>query len=189
MELVIAKKDAVVSQVLEKVFLALFFVAAISLGAFVRVPLPFTPVPLTLQTFFVLLSAACLGLKWSVSVQVAYILLGVIGLPVFTGANAGVFYLTGPTAGYIFGFIVAAAFISLFLKSLGKNFILVVCLFCIADLFLLLCGALWLKISLRISLMHSFLIGLVPFIVGDIFKAFLSASLFWAIRPRIKSIQ
>ncbi|MDD5729871.1 MAG: biotin transporter BioY, partial [Candidatus Omnitrophica bacterium] len=121
------------------------FVTLISLGAFVRLPLPFTPVPLTLQTFFVLLSAAFLGANLGAATQVTYIMLGVLGLPVFTGAGAGLLYFAGPTSGYILGFIVASLFLGRALKYSGNNMAQITALFIAADLIILFCGVLWLK--------------------------------------------
>ncbi|MBU1869504.1 MAG: biotin transporter BioY [Candidatus Omnitrophica bacterium] len=78
------------------VFISVLF---ISLGAFIRVPLPFTPVPITLQTFFVLLSAAFLGARLGATAQVIYVFLGISGIPLFTGAGNSALYLFGPTGG------------------------------------------------------------------------------------------
>lgn len=182
------RKDVGLNKVLDKSVLAFFFIIGISLGAFVRIPLPFTPVPLTLQTFFVLLCAACLGMRWSLFVQSVYLFLGIAGLPVFAGANSGLWYLLGPTAGYLLGFVLAAVFISLLSKYSRDCFALTLGLFLLADVLLLLCGALWLKVSLQINLMHSLLIGFFPFLAGDALKAFFAAFLFWKIRSRISSI-
>ncbi len=163
-----------------------FFVTAITLSAFVRIPLPFTPVPLTLQTFFVLLSGAFLGLRLGAFTQILYILLGIIGVPVFTGTLTGLLYLSGPTAGYLFGFIAAAVFTASFVKYAKGNLLAVIFIFCFADMLLLFCGATWLKLSLQISWVKSIFIGFIPFLLGDIIKASLAALLFWKLRTRIK---
>src|SRR5512137_1746469 len=81
------------------------------LGAFVRIPIPWSPVPLTLQTFFVLLSGACLGRRLGAVSQVCYVLVGIAGLPVFSQAGSGLLYLAGPTGGYLAGFIAASLWI------------------------------------------------------------------------------
>ena len=84
------------------------FVVLTSIGAFVRAYLPFTPVPITLQTFFVLLSGAFLGSVWGASAMGIYLLIGICGFPVFASASSGLFCLLGPTGGYLIGFVVAA---------------------------------------------------------------------------------
>jgi biotin transport system substrate-specific component len=82
---------------------------AISANSFVY--LPFTPVPITIQVLTVLLSGLFLGSRWALASQTIYILMGIMGLPVFSGFKNGAALLTGPTVGYIIGFI-AAAFVT-----------------------------------------------------------------------------
>src|SRR5262245_52763921 len=77
-------------------------------GAKVAVPLPFTPVPGTLQTLAVLLAGAMLGARAGAASQMAYLVMGLAGLPVFALPGAGPAYFLGPTGGYLVGFILAA---------------------------------------------------------------------------------
>ena len=85
---------------------ASMFGALTAVGAYIMIPLP--PVPITLQTLFVNLAGALLGGYLGALSQVVYILLGVIGLPVFAGGKAGAGVLLGPTGGYLIGFVVGA---------------------------------------------------------------------------------
>ena len=85
---------------------ASMFGALTALGAFIMIPLP--PVPVTLQTLFVDLAGALLGGYLGAMSQVVYILLGVVGLPIFAGGKAGAGVLIGPTGGYLFGFVAGA---------------------------------------------------------------------------------
>ena len=80
----------------------------VALSAQIRVSLPFTPVPITGQTFGVLLVGALLGARRGALSLVAYLVEGAAGLPVFAGGAAGVQYLVGPTSGYLVGFVAAA---------------------------------------------------------------------------------
>ena len=82
------------------------FAALTAIGAWISIPIP--PVPFTFQVLFVLLAGAVLGSARGGLSQIVYVLLGVIGLPVFAGGASGPGVLFGPTGGYIFGFIVAA---------------------------------------------------------------------------------
>ncbi len=182
----ILSREVISSKTILRALGVIFFVLTITLSAFVRIPLPFTPVPLTLQTFFVLLSGAFLGIRLGVFTQIVYILLGVIGIPVFTGTLTGLVYLTGPTAGYLFGFMVATIFVASLIKYAKNNLFLIIAIFCIADLLLLLCGSTWLKISLHLNWARSLFIGFIPFLIGDILKASLAAVLFWKLKPGIK---
>ncbi|MBN2831014.1 MAG: biotin transporter BioY [Candidatus Omnitrophica bacterium] len=184
----ILKKEVIVNRVILKSLAVVFFVTAISLGAFVRIPLAFTPVPLTLQTFFVLLSAGLLGLRLGLLVQLTYIFLGVTGVSVFTGISTGLIYFLGPTAGYLFGFIAATIFIARFIKYSRGNIYSTMGVFFLANLLLLLCGVIWLKMSLHLDWIKSFAIGFIPFLPGDTLKVTLAAFLLLKIKPRIKSI-
>jgi biotin transport system substrate-specific component len=87
----------------------LLFALLTALGAYVEVPLPGTPVPVTLQTLVVSLAGALLGARLGAMSQAAYVLAGALGAPVFAGGVAGVAHLFGPTGGYLLAFPLAAA--------------------------------------------------------------------------------
>src|SRR3989344_6465707 len=109
------------SQIKGMVFAALF-AALTGAVAWFKIPLPFTPVPITLQTLMVLLSGAMLGPYYGTLSMIIYLILGVIGLPVFAGGSSGVAALFGPTGGYLFSYPVAAFVVGLFAaKSTGKG--------------------------------------------------------------------
>jgi len=184
----ILSKEIVVNKSASRVIGVMAFVILTALGAFVRLPLPFTPVPITLQTFFVLLSGAFLGSRLGAASQLGYILLGIAGLPIFTNAGSGLFYLFGPTGGYIFGFILAGYFIGRFIKYRQKNFISLFCLFCLADFLLLLSGVVWLKVIFGYRLSRLFLIGFIPFLPGDLIKAWAASFIYWKLKARIKEV-
>lgn len=184
----VLRREIVLDKVIVRIFAVLFFIIAITLGAFVRIPLPFTPVPLTMQTFFVLLSAAFLGMKLGLFIQLSYIFLGFIGIPVFTGESAGLTYFFNPTAGYLLGFVLATIFIASTVNCCKNNFILISLIFCLASALLLLSGVIWLKLSLHLSWLNSFLMGFVPFVPTDLAKSVLAAALFCKLKPRVSSI-
>jgi biotin transport system substrate-specific component len=156
-------------------------------GAFVRIFLPFSPVPLTLQTFFVLLGAAALGNNRGVIVQLVYVFLGIAGLPVFSAAGSGLSYLAGPTAGYLFGFIAASLFMGQVLKRL-KNRLLILLVFLAADAIILGLGSLWLKAFLKCSFYQAWAMGVMPFIPGDLCKAAAAFLIYQKIKVRCKEI-
>jgi len=183
----ILKKEIVLSKSSSRVICAVIFLILTVLGAFVRVPLPFTPVPVTLQTFFVLLSGALLGSGFGAMVQMSYIFLGIAGIPVFTGAGSGFLYLFGPTGGYLAGFILAVLFLGRAIKH-SNNLLTVFGLFCFADFILLFCGALWLKVLLGCGITKALFIGVLPFIPGDIVKALVASGLYLKLKPRLKEI-
>jgi len=181
----ILRREIIVNRATLRVIGVALFVILTSLGAFVRIPLPFTPVPVTLQTFFVLLGAASLGSGLGALVQASYILLGVSGLTIFTGAGSGLLYLFGPTGGYLFGFVLASLFIGRLIKY-AKNSFLLFGTFCAADFILLLTGTIWLKFILGCTFTKALLIGLTPFIPGDILKALAASGIYLKLRSRME---
>lgn len=182
----IINKELIIDKKICRVAAVGVFIVLTALSAFVRIPLPFTPVPLTLQTFFVLLSGALLGRKLGAFTQVSYMLLGLAGQQVFTGSGSGSLYLLGPTGGYIIGFILAAYFSGSFLTGKEKSSAYVFLKLLSADLIILLSGTLWLKTSLSCSLSKAFLLGFLPFLFGDILKVILATAVYKKIHLRIK---
>jgi len=184
----VLKRELIANKQLCRLLAVFFAVTLISLGAFVRIPLPFTPVPLTLQTFFVLLSAGLLSRRLGLTAQLSYVLLGVLGLPVFAGAASGLIYLISPTAGYLLGFILAALFISAALKRVRNNLAALLMVFGAGSMIILLSGSIWLKISLGLSLVQALVIGCLPFIPGDILKIIAVTFVYRKLKGRAQEI-
>lgn len=170
--------EIVLSKIMVKTLAALTFIALITLGAYVKVPLPFTPIPITLQTFFVILSAVCLGAKWGTLSQLGYLFLGYLGLPIFTNASSGFFVFMGPTGGYLIGFVISVYVIGRLIR-IKDNFKWSFFVLFIGALIILFSGTLWLKIIIGLDFKKSFLIGFIPFLPGDILKV-ISASYFYS---------
>jgi biotin transport system substrate-specific component len=149
------------------IVLGTLFVAVL---AQVKIPLPFTPVPLTGQTFAVLLVGATLGSKRGAASMVLYIALGALGLPVFAGGASGIAYLSGATLGYLVGFVIAAAAIGgLAERGLERSIHTSILPFLIGTVMIYICGIAWLAIVLR-SFDQAITAGLLPFLVGDAIK-------------------
>ena len=142
----------------------------VALLAQVKIPLSFTPVPLTGQTFAVLLVAATLGSKRGAASMAFYIGLGAIGLPVFAGGAAGMAYLSGATLGYLIGFILAAYVIGLLAeRGLERSLRTSVIPFLVGTVIIYACGVSWLAVILG-SYGKAFATGLIPFVIGDVIK-------------------
>jgi len=165
----IAATAVPVPVLMDRVLLSLFFVLATGLGAFVEVPLPFTPVPLTLQTFFVLLGATLLARGWSVGANATYLGAGAAGAAFFAGGAAGLSHLWGPTAGYLWAFVPAAALVSsLWGRCRGSASRLA--LLAAADLLILVSGASALALFLHLTPSQAFAMGVAPFLPGEALK-------------------
>jgi len=145
------------------------FSLVIALGAQIAIPLPFTPVPVTLQTLAVLLAGCLLGSGRGALAVIAYVAEGCAGLPVFSGGTAGVAHLLGPTGGYLVGFVAAAYLVGLLaenglpLNPLGSLLTLAV-----GSLVLYVPGLLWLGIYTGFGRVLT--LGFLPFAVGDALK-------------------
>ena len=149
------------------IVLGALFVAAL---AQVKIALPFTPVPLTGQTFGVLLVGAVLGSKRGAASMALYIALGALGLPVFAGGESGIAYLSGATLGYLIGFVLAAYATGLLAeRGLERNVRTSLIPFLIGTLIIYICGVTWLAILLG-SFDKAIAAGLLPFLIGDAIK-------------------
>jgi biotin transport system substrate-specific component len=147
------------------------FVAAL---AQVKIPLPFTPVPLTGQTFAVLLVGAMLGSKRGVASLALYTLMGAVGLPFFAGGASGLAYLSGPTLGYLIGFVVAAYAVGTVAEwGLERSVRTSPVPFLAGTLVIYIFGAGWLAILFGIE--KALTLGVLPFIIGDAIKLVLAA--------------
>src|SRR3979411_2948546 len=156
-----------------KLVLVLAGSALIALAAQIRIPLPFSPVPVTGQTFAVLLVAAALG-RLGVASGLAYLVEGAFGLPVFAGGATGLAYMGGPTGGYLVGFVLAAVIVGAAAeREWDRRFATSLLVMFLGEGAILQCGVAWLaRFPLSVSPWQA---GLIPFIPGDIFKMVLAA--------------
>lgn len=181
----------------EKIFFSVFFAAAVAVSAQIRIPLPFTPVPITMQTVAIFTGAVILGRYWGGIGFIFYILLGMAGLPVFTGFKSGVSALIGPTGGYLAGFAISAFLIGhltdkfVNLRKPHNLFIIMMILnFAIVHITGMTQLYLWMDFASgrHFGLKELFFIGSFPFITGDIVKIFISAMIASALSPDKKII-
>lgn len=143
----------------------------VALLAQVRIPLGFTPVPITLQTFGVVLVGAGLGAGRGALSLFLYVLLGAVGLPFYAGGQGGLEHAFGSTSGYLVGFVLAAGLVG-WLARLGadrkvwKAFLA----FQLGSLVIFACGLTGLALTLGISFPEAAKLGWLPFVPGDLVK-------------------
>jgi biotin transport system substrate-specific component len=180
-------------EVYYKLILAASFACITGLLAQVRFYLPWSPVPITGQTFAVLLSAVVLGKWWGGISQGMYIGIGVAGIPWFAGGNAGLAYLAGPTGGYLIGFMVAAFFLGYYVDRYIKSrkFFIMFGLMVFASFVIVygfgllqLYGWLVLVKGTSIGLWELLMMGAIPFILGDLTKIAIASALAGGITPK-----
>jgi len=162
-----------------KLLMSLMMACFTGLMAQIIIPLPWTPVPITAQTFAVLCSGLLLGKKYGCLSQILYVVLGVAFIPWFGGMTGGVEVLLGSTGGFLIGFIIASYFIGYITEKYAKarNFTRMAIVIGIANFALIyipgLAGlALWFNLTqgASIGIVDLLMMGLVPFILGDIVK-------------------
>ena len=151
-------------------FLSLGFAIVTALSAQVRIVIPISPVPITGQTFVVLLSGLILGSTFGAISMLMYLFIGMSGLPFFSAGVAGLAILKSPTIGYIIGFFLAAYVIGVF----ATKPILAILL---GSLTIYIAGVSGLMIILNTSLSNAIAIGVIPFLIGDAIKSMLAMGL------------
>jgi biotin transport system substrate-specific component len=158
------------------ILLGSFFLAVCS-----WISIPMIPVPVTMQTFSVLVLGAMCGWRLAFSASLVYLAEGVLGLPVFAGGASGAHHLLGPTGGYLISFPIAAALVG-YLAEKGW----MVGLFRLAGVMLLGHGLILTLgtayLATKIGMAHALAVGFAPFVLGSILKAALAASIIEAVR-------
>ncbi|MGH7476511.1 MAG: biotin transporter BioY [Longimicrobiales bacterium] len=175
--------ELVPSRALRRAMAVLVFALLTALGAFVSVPLPGTPVPVSLQTLFVSVSGVLLGARLGALAQVAYLAAGIAGLPVFTGGGAGPGHLLGPTGGYLIAFPAAAYVTGWLAPRAGRSRALLGVAIAIGTLVVFAGGVAQLALLLG-DLSEALRLGLVPFLAGDAVKILLALLIALPLRDR-----
>src|SRR3954466_10782858 len=155
--------------------------ALMALSAKVNLPLPY--VPMTLQTLVVLMIGAAYGWRLGSATMIASLAEGALGLPVFAGPVGGLAPLVGPTAGYLYGFVLAAL-VTGWLSERGwdRSVPLLFVAMGLGHILILGAGFTWLAFGMKLGVDKAWLVGIVPFIAASLVKNALGAALVPAIR-------
>jgi biotin transport system substrate-specific component len=153
-----------------------------------QIAIPIGPVPITGQTFAVLLTGALLGSRLGAAALIAYLIEGATGLPFFAGGSGGLAHILGPTGGYLVAFP-AAAFITGAFAEHGwdKRFITAVAAMFVGSIVIIFVGAAWFPVLTHTAPLLALRVGVAPFIIGDIVKILLAAAVLpsgWALLKR-----
>jgi biotin transport system substrate-specific component len=156
------------SKIIKNVFLAL--IGTIFLAVSSKIKIPFYPVPMTMQTLVVLFLGITLGWKLGVATVILYLFEGIIGLPVFSGSpekGVGIVYFSGPTMGYLIGFLFTVYFAGSF--NFNKNFFIKFLQLVFSVSFIYIFGILWLGTLIGWE-KPLFQLGVQPFLLAELFK-------------------
>lgn len=171
--------------------MAALFAAVTGVCSWIAIPLPFTPVPVTLATLSVLMAGSLLGFRYGSLSIIIYVLIGMIGAPVFTAGSSGLGVLAGPTGGYIIGYIIAAAITGLLIdnftkKATGKKeYLFMAVAMVVATVACYLVGTIWFCFVSSTHFIAALLMCVVPFLAGDALKIVAAILLTKKIRPHM----
>ena len=174
------RRDSRSRAFIQDAVLVVGFALLTAIAAQIEIPLGFTPVPLTGQTFAVLLSGAVLGMRRGALSQLVYWFAGLTGLPFYSGGAGGWEKGTGATMGYLIGFVVASGAIGyLAEKKHDRNFATSLPAMLLGSTIIYAFGAAWLSFHLNLPLangeQNAISLGVAPFLVGDSLKALVPA--------------
>ncbi|MDR2068344.1 MAG: biotin transporter BioY [Spirochaetaceae bacterium] len=168
--------------------MAALFAALIAAGAFISIPLPFSPVPVTLQNLFALLSGLILGPLPGGAAAALFLLAGALGVPVFSGAVGGFAHFFGPTGGFLLGYLLAAltaGFIAGRPRGNRQASLLRIILAVLAGfLVVYVPGVIRLKVVLDTDWGKALAVGFIPFAIGDTLKGIAAV----LIAPRLRRV-
>lgn len=152
------------------------------------IPIPISPVPITLTNLVLLISIYVLGWKDAAISFLVYLLLGAFGLPVFSGFAGGLGKIAGPTGGYLIGFIFMTIIAGIFVQRFADRRILVVAGMILATMVAYAFGTAWLAFQMDLSFTSALSIGVIPYLPGDTAKIILAAIIGPALRTRLQNL-
>lgn len=169
-----------------EIILCGLFAALISILAQISIPLPFTAVPFTLQNFGIIITGLILGSKCGLISTLIYLILGGIGIPVFTQFSAGIGVLFGPTGGYLLGYPIMAFIIGYIKEKFNSNVLTAISMV-IGLIVVYFLGTIMFSFITGNTIINSILYCVIPFIVVDLLKVILAYIVFQAISKRLYS--
>ncbi len=139
------------------------------------IPLPISPVPISFTNLAVYISLYVLGMKAGTISYLVYLLIGLVGVPVFSGFTGGPAKMAGPTGGYLVGFLFMALIAGYFIDRFSRNYVLQVLGMILGTAVCYLFGTVWLCIQMKLSFPAGLMAGVVPYLPGDAAKIVLAA--------------
>ena len=147
------------------------------------IPIPFSPVPISLTNLAIYLTVCLLGWKFGTISYLIYLLIGIAGLPVFSGFSSGFAKLLGPTGGYLIGFIPMAIIAGIVIDKYTEKWLLCLLAMIVGTIVCYALGTAWLAYEAKMDMMAALWAGVIPFIPGDLVKMALAI----LIAPKIRA--
>ncbi len=173
---------------IREMILISLFAALTAISGYIFIPLPFSPVPITAQTLIVMLTGNILRPRSSAICMIIYLLLGLIGLPVFAGGSSGMGTLLGPCGGYLLSWPIAVLLISLLSSKTRPSFLRLFLINVLGIIIIYAIGVFQLAIVTKIGFVSAVMTGAVLFIPADLIKAALASSLSLSINKALPSL-
>lgn len=158
----------------QMVLIALMTAVTCVLGP-LSIPLPFSPVPISLTNFAIFLAIFILGMKNGTISFIIYLLLGAVGVPVFSSFRGGLQVLAGPTGGYLIGFIFLALIMGFALDHFDRKLVPTIIGMIIGMVVCYAFGTVWLAKLLSLSFKEGLMMGVIPYLAGDAAKIIIAA--------------
>ena len=158
----------------QMVLIALMTAVTCVLGP-LSIPLPFSPVPISLTNFAIFLAIFVLGMKSGTISFIIYLLLGAVGVPVFSSFRGGFQVLAGPTGGYLIGFIFLALIMGFALDHFDRKLVPTIIGMIIGMAVCYAFGTVWLAKLLSLSFKEGLIMGVIPYLAGDAAKIIIAA--------------
>lgn len=179
------EKDVALNKnnIADMIFISLFVAVMVVCS---QIVIPFGQVPFTLQTMAVFLTASLSGAKRATCSMFIYILLGAIGLPVFSAFSGGLGFLLGPTGGYIIGFFFTAFIVGIISEKLGKGYVALAVAMAMGLFVCYAIGTTWFCIIMKRDIVYGLLLCVIPYLIPDIIKIVCSVFLVKRLEKIIK---
>ena len=167
---------------IDKLIICALLCAVISVSS--QIIIPIGVVPISLATLSVMICGGVLGTKYGITATILYILIGAIGVPVFSGLRGGISFLFGPTGGYIIGYLFIAG-LSGVAFSKRRKAALNVMILCLSNIICYIVGTFWYILITKTELFVAISVCVLPFIVGDVVKIAIAYSVIVRIKKQI----
>lgn len=154
----------------------------------ITIPLPFTPIPISMATFVVYITTIIIGKKRAVISILIYLLIGAVGVPVFSGYSGGVQKIASPTGGYLIGYIFCAFVIGWFVEKFENKMYMYAVGVAVGTLTCYTVGTVWLSYQAQLTFTEALIMGVIPYIPLDVLKMIIAVAVGYPLKKQMKAL-